>query len=64
MLSRLEKSLLGNWLGCVAVIKVLGCEDFTGFLVIFNLVTGACLGASMILGAEFVLLPILLALVT
>jgi hypothetical protein len=57
---------MGDWLGWGAVIRSLGLgyEDFTRFAVFCDLVTGACLGASVTSGAEFVVLPVFLVFVT
>jgi len=57
---------MGDWLGWVGTTSFLdlGCEGFPGFAGLFNLVTGACLGPIMTLGADFAVLPFLLVVVT
>jgi len=42
----------------------LGCETCRGFAGLFDLVAGACLGPTMILAADFALLPFFLVVVT
>ena len=53
--SRLEISSMGDWLGWGRTTSslVFDREGFSGFVVFFNLVTRACLGPTMTLGADF-----------
>jgi len=61
-----EISSMGDWLGWGVVTRSfgLGCEDFTWVAVFIVLGNGACLGASVTLGADFVVLPVFLVFVT
>ena len=46
---------MGDWLGWdgITCCLDLDCEGFAGFAVFFYLVTGACLGHTVTLGAHF-----------
>lgn len=57
---------MGDWLVWVGTTSFLdlGFKGFTCFAGLFNLVTGACLGATMTLGADFAILPFLMVAVT
>ena len=57
---------LGDWLGRVGATNFLslGCEDCLVFAGLLDLVTGACLGPTVTLGADFAVLPFFLVVVT
>jgi hypothetical protein len=65
-LSRRLEISLGDWLGWVGTTNILdlGCEGFPDFVDLFHLVTGACLGPTVTLGADFSVLPFLVVVVT
>jgi hypothetical protein len=54
---------MGDWLGRGRTTSSLGfgCEGFVGFAGFFGLVAQACLGHTVTLGADFAVLPFLMA---
>jgi len=57
---------MGDWLGWgwTTSSLVFGCEGFAGFAGFFGLVTWACLGSTVTLGADFSVLLLVMFVTT